>query len=236
MRLVELTIGQATALCKLPAERYELTTTELLRHVAKDAERPLARYVTDPLLWTVEERTLLLCNYLAHVTPDGPNFAVGDTGHLADYVMFDRDSTVDHVDLGQVANYPRVMRPLLGIHAQTLETVCKSRGEWIIGAIACQIQVAGEPEPEWAAMSDVDMLKWVTERMEKVRGLRESDFEQVWDAYWRGADALTHFFNLNFDDAGLIYEDDGKEGAGQLAPARFRADTCISPIAKALAG
>ena len=170
VRLVELALGEAIAICKLPGERHEATATHLLRAIAKGAERPVAdRFVTDPRLWTVEERTLLIATYLAHVTPDGPDFAIGDA-HLSDYVTFDKDSTQDQTDLGEVAGKQRVMRSLLGLHAETLETLCKSRGDWMIGAVACQVFEKGEAVPDWAAMSDVEAMEWVQGRMASAPG------------------------------------------------------------------
>lgn len=235
VRMKELTLGQAWALCELPGERYELTTTELLRHIAGQAEQPLPRYVTDPLLWTVEERTLLVCKYLAHVTTDGPNFAVGRSSNLSDYVMFDRDLPADpQADLGLVAGKSCKMHPLLGLHAQTLETLCKSRGDWIVGAIACQIYPERDVPPDWSGMSDVSMLEWVSKRIERIKALPESSFEELYLAYWHGTDALTHFFNLDFDESGLVFQAVENEGAGH-PPARFFASSCISDTAKQLA-
>lgn len=233
VRLQELALGQAIDLCELPAERHELTATELLRYSAVKADAPLPRYVTEPALWTVEERTLLVCHYLSHVASDGPDFAVGG-GKLSDYVMFDRDLTQDSTDLGEVAGHRRVMMPLLGIHAQTLETRCKSRGDWIIGAIACQIRREDDAEVDLLAMSEVERLTWVDSRMSAIRQLPESDFESVFAAYWTGVESLTHFFNIDFDDQGLVYQPVEKEGSGALGPARFLADSCISDTARSL--
>lgn len=232
VRLIELTLGQGMELAKLPAERPELTVTELLRFVAKDAEQPRPHYVTDPLLMTAEERTLLVVNYLAHVTDEGPDFPVGDA-KLSDYVMFDRDSKVDFVDLGAVAGKEAVMRPLLGLHAQTLEMVCKTRGAWIIGAIACQMSVKGMPEPDWASMSDVAVMEWVEGRMARIKELPESMFEEMFEAYYRGAEQLSHFFFIDFDDSGLVFRAVDKE-VGH-SPARFLAASCISGISQTLA-
>jgi len=96
VRMAELVLGEAIAICKLPGERHELTATHLLRAIAKNAEKPIAdRYVTDPRLWTIEERTLLIATYLAHVTPDGPDFSIGRDAKLSDYIDFTADSTVD---------------------------------------------------------------------------------------------------------------------------------------------
>lgn len=237
VRLTELTLGQGMDLAKLPDDRPELTTTELLRYVAKDAEKPQPHYVTDPLLMTVEERMLLVVNYLAHVSDDGPDFAVGEEARLSNYVMLDRDSKADYVPLGVVAGKERIMRPLLGVHAQTLEMTCKTRGDWLIGAIACQVSIKDRPEPDWAAMPDVEVMEWVDAQIKQVSKLPESAFEEVYAAYFTGAEKLAHFFNVDFDGSGVMCRPVAVEGkeAGH-GPARFLASSCISGVSQTLAG
>lgn len=233
VRLVELDIGEAIGICKLPASRHEVTATHLLRAIAKGAEKPLDRYVTDPRLWTVEERTMLIATYLAHVTPDGPDFAVGG-GKMSDYIDLVADSTQDQADLGEVAGERRVLRPLLGVHAEALETLCATQGDWMIGRLACQLFTASDDVPDYANTGDVAMLDWVQGRMEKLRKLPESDFEALYLAYAQGAAGLRHFMNLAQDDHGMVCEP--LEGGGLLSPARFLAISCIGSLAKSLSG
>lgn len=234
VRLRELTLGEAIAVCKLPAERHELTTTEFLRFVASAAEAPQPQYLTDPRLWSVEERTLLVCHYLAQVSDDGPDFAVGGSAKLTDYVVFDADLAIDRLDL-QVAGKAMAMRPLNGLQAETLERACTDRGEWLIGAMACQVLPADEAEPAWADMSDVQALEWVKARSEAIRALPESDFEALLLAYSDGARRLHHFFAISFDDQGVVCEPNEQE-AGHRNPARFRAASCLSDAALRLFG
>jgi len=235
VRLRELTLGEAIAVCKLPAERHELTTTEFLRFVASAAEAPQARYITDPRLWSVEERTLLVCHYLAQVSDDGPDFAVGNTAKLTDYVAFDADLAQDRLELGVVAGKPMAMRPLIGLQAEILERACANRGEWLIGAMACQMLPTGEPEPQWADLSDIQALEWVKERSEAIRALPESDFEALLLAYSDCARKLHHFFAISFDDQGVVCEPSAGE-AGNQTPARFRAAACLSGASLRLFG
>ena len=235
VRLRELTLGEAIAVCKLPAERHELTTTEFLRFVASEAEAPQERYLTDPRLWSVEERTLLVCHYLAQVSDDGPDFTVGRAGKLSDYVVFDSDLTQDRIDLGIVAGKPMAMRPLLGLQAEILERACADRGEWLMGAIACQVLPTDEPEPHWADMSDIQALEWVKAKSDAIRELPESDFEAMLLAYSAGARKLHHFFAMSFDDEGIVCESNAEE-AGNQTPARFLAVSCLSGAALRLFG
>lgn len=231
VRLRELTLADAIAVCKIPAERHELTTTEFLRFVARDAEKPQDRYITDPRLLTVEERTLLVCHYLSQVSDDGPDFSIGSEGRLSDYVVFDADIKTEQVDLGEIGGKRLVMRPLLGLHAEVLERCCSTGGDWLIGAMGCQISEAGEALPDWSALSDIQALEWVKARIDAVRALGESEFEDRLAVYTDGRAAMHHFFTPNFDAAGLVYEPNEREDeqeAGPKNPARFLAVSCIS--------
>ncbi len=233
VKLRELTLGQSIGLCSLPANRHELTATEMLSFVAT-AERPSDAHLTDPRLWSVEERALLIAKYLAQVCDDGPDFSIGD-GRLSDYLMLDRDLPAQRIELpGLVAGKACAMVPLVGAAAQVLETLCETRGQWFIGAIACQILVAGEEAPDWASMSDADGMAWVAGRMERLRALPESDFSAIYAAYLDGAERLAHFFHVDFDDAGIIMQPVEKEGAAQLGPVRFHAASCVSDLARLL--
>lgn len=235
VRLRELTLGEAIAVCKLPAERHELTTTEFLRFVASAAEAPQDRYLTDPRLWTVEERTLLVCHYLSQTTEDGPDFSVGQGATLSDYAVFDADLSQDRIELGTVAGKPMAMRPMIGIQAEILERACTNRGEWLIGAMACQMLPTDEAEPRWSELSDIQMLEWVGAKSDAIRALPESDFEALLLAYSAGARALHHFFTLSFDDHGIVCEPNAGE-AGHQNPARFLAISCVSGAARQLFG
>lgn len=235
VRLRELTLGESIAVCKLPAERHELTTTEFLRFVADAAEAPQERYITDPRLWSVEERALLVCHYLSQVTDDGPDFSVGRDSRLTDYVVFDADLAQDYIELDVGACKSMTMRPMIGLQAEILERSCANRGEWLIGAMACQLLPTNELAPDWAEMSDIQTLEWVKDKSEAIRSLPESEFEALLVAYSEGARKLHHFFVVSFDDEGIVFEPNAGE-AGHKNPARFLAVSCLSSAARRLFG
>ncbi|MBC7621242.1 MAG: hypothetical protein H7293_20035 [Candidatus Saccharibacteria bacterium] len=233
VRLREISIQQAVAVCRLPADRHEATTTEFLRFVAAGAECPTPAYVTDPRLMTVEERTLLVCHYLSQVSPGGPDFSVGDTSKFSDYVSFADDIGVLSVDMGEVAGERRTLYPLLGIHAELLERLCVSRGDWLIGMMACQIHTHGQQQPDYAQMTDTALLEWCSERIKAMRDMAESDMEELYLQYETCNKELRHFFITGADDGGLVFWPQAEaEGAGQSNPARFRALSCVSEFTK----
>ena len=230
VRLKELTIGQAIALCKLPADRHELMTTEFLRQAAAEAEAPAGGYVTDPRLWTVQERARMVCHYLAQVADDGPDFAVGE-GKLTDYLDFTADIGTD----GRVRDPGMpgwAFGPLLGGHAELLERSCSSRGEWLLGAMACQALPTDQAD-ELLALPDIDQLAELDRRTEAIKALPESEFEALLVAYDHvNCTALHHFLQVAFDADGVVFE---AREAG-LAPARFLADPCIGVAARSIFG
>lgn len=233
VELRELTLGESIAICALPASRLEATTTEVLRRIAEKAQEPRPGYVANPRLWTVEERMLVIAHYLSLVQDDGPNFAIGANAQLSDYVTFDADLLVDQVQLGVVAGAECTMYPLLGIHAEVLELECESRGDWLLGAMACQI--LSEAPPAWLEMSDLELRTWVRERIASLKALPESDFEEYLIGYAAGRQQLFHFFRVDFDDAGVVCKLQGEEVEGR-ASARFPAHTCVGPATRSLFG
>lgn len=230
--LTEATLNQSIAVCRLPAEHPEATTTAFLRFVAAAAKAPAPGYVTDPRLWTVEERARLVCHYLSQVHEDGSDFSVvgGSSagGKLSDYLRFDADLRVTEVKLGEVAGKARVMRPLLGVHVETLEKFCANRGDWLHGMIACQIQAADEKEPDYLQLTDLELIEWCTSRFNALREMPESAFEEVYAAWVRGRAELEHFFATAVDDAGIVFLPQELTEAGPKDPARFPAVSCLS--------
>lgn len=230
VRLKELTIGQAIALCKLPADRHELMTTEFLRQVAANAEAPTLDYVTDPRLWTVQERARMVCHYLAQVSDDGPDFAVG-AGKLTDYLDF----TSDIVMNGRCSDPDMPgwsFGPLLGGHVELLERSCTTRGEWLIGSIACQA-VPTDRADDLLSLPDIEQLAELDRRIAAIKDLPESEFEALLMAYDNATGvSLHHFLHVAFDGDGVVFE---SREAG-LAPARFLANSCIGFAARSIFG
>lgn len=232
--LREIQLGEAEAICKMPPDLHEATTTEFLRRVADGAQAPAPGYVTDPRLWTVEERARLVCHYLSQVADSGADFAVGENGKLSDYLRFEADLMTTEVKLGEVAGKQRVLRPLLGWHAELLERSCAERGDWLIGVIACQVHDAADAQPDYLQMTDIALLEWLKERMDAVRKLPESDFESIYQAWARGKRDIEHFFISSVSDEGIVFWPQEEKEAGPRSPARFLAYPCISEGTRSL--
>lgn len=233
--LQELTLGQAGALCREAPDRQELTTTSMLRAVASAAIAPTSRYVTDPLLWTVQERNYLLAMYLAQVMPDGPDFSISGEAKLTDYLDMELDLRQSSTKLESKGRSYTVY-PLLGVHAQALETMVSSRGEWLLGSMACTVFEDGDTPPNWGDMSEDQVQVWIQAKTEAMDAKPESEAEAIYLAWEGGQTTLRHFFDLTFDDKGICFWPIKESEVGQLAPARFRAISAVSGVTKRLYG
>lgn len=230
--LRELTLGEAEAVCRIPAERHEAATTALLRFIASAAEAPRPGYVTDPRLWTVGERIRVVAHYMMQLSEDGPDFALG-AGRLTDYAMLDTDEDVAPVNVGSLDGVPYTFRPMVGALAEVLEQECTTRAQWVIAAVACQVLTSSDHDPAWADLSDIQILEWVRDRVERLKARTESDFEALLDMHASGMQRTTQFFATWFTDGGIVCLPVSEGGAG-LYPARFRAVSCISEATRQL--
>ncbi|MDD5272135.1 MAG: hypothetical protein PHU14_05390, partial [Methylovulum sp.] len=157
--LKELDIGNAIALARFPSEDFERTTTAFLNAVVKNCDG-----VADNLDWTVQERTLAVCQYLSANNGDTPDFALGYEGHYSDYlaaetdVELDTDGNLKTLALGLIGDDDWQLRPLTGRMAQAVERL---RGEvtlpdggelsgyahWELGCMAAQLFLPGDSAP-----------------------------------------------------------------------------------------
>jgi hypothetical protein len=226
----ELSLGDAITICKMDGERHESVTTSVLRAIVRQADMPRPGFVTDPLLWTVSERMRVITHYLCSVAEDGPDFALGEL-HFSDYVDLGIESQQLEVQ-AKVGAQAFTIRPLLGIHAELLERSCSSRGEWIIGAMACQMSPAGEAPADLLGMTEVDRLQWIADKLQQAREVPESVFEQRMGAFFAAQESLKQWFNLNFDKDGLVAYPTKREAGPQ--PARFQPLSLISAATRTL--
>lgn len=207
--LRELTIDAAEELCMIPESLEQAAITGMLRHVVVQEGRPLPGQVTDPQLWTVQERAMVMAHYMVHTTESGdPNFPVGDRARFADYLVSGTDY-VDLIDLGTFEGEQVVMRPLLGYEAEAIERLVnsgrirKNRLAWWTCAMACQMGQAGYPPRE--RPSDAEFTEWLVGAYQTLRERPESEFLPLLYAFLDGTRALNHFFNIVFTDNEIAF-------------------------------
>lgn len=194
VELRELTLDEAASVCRIPHDRPEQATTTFLRAAASRAAKPTDRYVTDPRLWTVEERALLVSHYMGTMSTSGYDIPLGMLAHLSDYLLPDQDLVEAEIIAGEAAGDVWVMTPLLGAHAELLEQACTSQADWVVGSMACQMRRQDEPAAAVHEMGDTEADAWLRERMQQIRGLPESDAEAIYALYCGQRQRLRHFF------------------------------------------
>lgn len=233
-RLKELSILDAIGLAAIPEHLSEEATTTFLRAALAEASG-----VADPEQWTVQERILAVCHYMAATLDDGPDFALaGGAARYSDYLLGDRQYGVPEIDVGELEGDQWTVRHLTGARAASIERLqgeiagIDGRTHWQIGAMAAQMVPNGDGGPE---TGDGEIDAFLLARMRVIAGFPESVFAQLLFRYREACAKLEHLFRVDFDDAGLIVLP-REDAAGTKPAARFPAGACVTPLARRLVG
>lgn len=233
VQLRELTIGESLQLAAMPPDQPEAVCTAFLRRAAAESEG-----VPDPTQWTVPERLLAVCQYMAATLEDGPDFAVGD-GHYSDYLDGARDVEDGLAEVGEVGGDVWKARHLTGGMAESIERLAgelpgiSGRLHWLYGAMAAQLVLDGEAAP---APEDGEGAfdEWLLQRMKALLAYPDSDAELLMGYYLAAREKMQHLFRVEFARDGIVAMPKG--GAATLPPARFPADSCLSEFARQMGG
>ena len=235
VELRELSLDEAASVCRIPHDRPEAATTVFLKAAASRAAKPTDRYVTDPRLWTVEERALLVSHYMGTVSTSGYNIQLGALAHLSDYLLLDQDLSETEIIAGEAAGDTWVLTPLLGVHAELLEQVCTSRADWVVGTLACQMRRQDDPAAGVQDMGDMEAESWLRERMQQIRNLPESEVEAIYALYCSQRQRLRHFFiptigllSSKPERYGIVFVPTEHAEAGVDYPVTFLAVSAVS--------
>lgn len=223
VQLKEISIGDSIKLASMPGHLEQARITAFLQSAIQTVERGEA----NPLVWTVQERTLGVTNYLASILPDGPDFALGDTRY-SDYLNAAVDYASPIAALGEACGDTWDIRHLTGHAAETIEGLASEfawpgRQFWPIGMMAAQLTRAGEDAP--ALFTD----RWLLDRIQVFSAFPESDFLLLLDLFMAGRDKLKHLFDVQYDDQGLV---NVTQGGRTSASARFPVSAGLSAFAK----
>lgn len=234
VQLRELSIVESVAIAGMPEHLEEASCTALLRYATESVKG-----VEDPAHWTVQERILAVCQYLASVSEDGPDFSIGK-GRYSDYLDGAADISLEAVEVGDVGGDAWSVRHLTGAMAESIERMegevagVSERFHWLLGGMAAQMVRAGEDAHD-AIDGEGKFDEWLVSRMRVMGGFPDSDFTLLMSKYADGREKLHHLFRIEFTDEGIVAMPKGGT-VGDLPPARFPARTCISRIAHELGG
>lgn len=231
-RLKELSILDAIGLASIPEDMHEEAATAFLRGAVVEASG-----IADPQHWTVQERILAVCHYMASTYDDGPDFAVADKAKYSDYLLGDQQYSVPEIDIGDIEGDHWSVRHLTGVRAASIERLhgeipgVAGRTHWRIGLMAAQMVPNGDGGPE---DGDGEIDAFLLQRMRVIGGYPESVFARLLDGYTQACAKLQHLFRIDFDDKGLVVLP--REDAAGLPAARFPAGSCVTALARSMVG
>lgn len=233
VRMKELPMVDAIALAAIPEHLNEEATTAFLRAAVDEAQG-----VENPEEWTVQERCMAVCHYMASTLDDGPDFSLADgAANFSDYLMGEKDYAADSVDAGTLEGDRYEVRHLCGALAGAIERLqgelsgdVSGAAHWLIGRMAAQLVINGDAVP---TSGDIDAA--LIERMRVIARYPESVFVKLTGAFETAQRELDHLFLMDADKHGLMVLP--REGsAANQPPARFPAGTCITDLARHLGG
>lgn len=234
VQLKELEIEQSAQLCAIPYRFDQRTITAFINAACEHLPRPSGKgQVTDPLMWSVNERMNVVIFYLAAMLDDGPDFKLG-AGKLHDYLLANTDY-VESVPFEHDGD-PMLCTPLHGYQAEAIETLVetgaipKSFYGWQLAVMsACTRGIQEEP----LEYSDpASYSKALMTRITALKKAPETEFVRLFDAYSHASLQLQHFVHAVFNAQGVlaaqVTEPNVEAGVPELGPARFHPRTGIS--------
>lgn len=242
VQLKELTIGQSIALAKMPPHLEQAETTAFLKYAVETCEG----VSEDPSLWTVQERTLALCHYLAAISESGPDFAVGKNGHYSDYFDGSKDGSEPRpISVGTVGGDTWKIYDLLGRDAEIIETLqgeltddkgepIEGRAYWLFGAMAAQLRLEGEDKK--LDLTSGEYETFVLDRMKVFASFPEANFTDLLLSFLVARKKLVHFFDIDFSSNGIVCRPMEAAADKNLLPGRFPVSACLNARALEVLG
>ncbi len=230
VQLRELSIDHSIEVAAMGDGQFEVTANLFLKHAISESIGP----VSDFRLWTVQERTAVISHYLSHTSDGDKNFEViggGAPGRYLDYLDGENDFSIEQCAVGDVGGDQWHVSHVLGAHAVVMESICRTRKDWIFADMAVRMRMDGEVRPD-AITESGKYSDWLRERMTVIGAYPSSDFHDLLQAYMRGLAELHHLFHLGFDAAGFAILP--RNGGAALPAARFLASECIPDFARSL--
>jgi len=239
VQLRELTIGESIKIASMPVHLEEASITALLRFSVESVKGN--SIIEDPQHWTVQERIMTVCHYLASTSDGEPDFQIGE-GHYSDYLDGGNDTAVteDSVKVGEVGGDIWHIRHLTGAMAESIERLSgevagiTGKLHWLLGGMAAQMTIEGETCPS-PADGEGKFDEFLVNRLKVIAGYPESDFNSLLGLYFTGREKLQHLFDIEFSENGIVSLPKGG-GASNLPPARFPVSACLTRVVLNLVG
>ena len=233
VQLRELSIGESIKIASIPVHLEEASVTAMLRCAVESVKGK--DIIEDPAHWTVQERIMAVCHYLASISDGEPDFTIGK-GRYSDYLDGGNDAGLmeGDINIGEVGGDIWHIRHLTGAMAESIERLSgevdgvTGKLHWLLGGMAAQLTIEGENSPN-PIDGEGKFDQFLVDRMKVMAGYPESDFNALLGLYFTGREKLHHLFHIEFDNNGIVSLPKGG-AASDLPPARFPVSTCLSLI------
>ena len=182
-QLRELTIGEAIGLVKLNPLAHEHTISQFLACVFTGNGRAL----------TVQERYLLVAQYISATCIGEADFPIGDNAKYSDYLRMNKPLSLDFIALGFEETW--CINPLYGWQAEALEDLCHTWQDWIFGCMAAQLAKADELHEGNLPTIQTPIAtyqQWLKDRMAIFKAYPERDFAELYQAFLFNDLPMTH--------------------------------------------
>ncbi len=243
VQLRELSIKESIEIAAIPSHLDQSSYTSFLRYAVSSTESNVAELdLSDPAKWTVQERMMAVCHYLAFTTGSDLDFEVGD-GKYSDYLNIDQGDSAafsgEPIEVGDVGGDVWFIKHLTGEMAQSIERLdgeiqgVSGRLHWILGGMAAQLYMKSDDS---AAEDQGDIDQMLLQKMNVFSAFSESDFVDLVSLYYAAREKLNHIFVIDFSDNGIVALPREGGDASNLHPARFPSHACVTRFTQSLVG
>lgn len=209
-QLNEVSFMEAIKIAHIKREWNERRITQFLKFALKDEHLPLSM--------TAEERYYLAVKYSLAKAENEASY----TPYLlpADKPF---QTEISYKNIG--------VRSLTGRDAELLESKCDNIADWILGAMALQVEIQGSDIPKLPSLSctDQELSEALIARSMKIRAMPDSEFDEYFNTYTEALSQMESLVSLGFDNEGLTLT-----GGTDDAPLRFRPTACFSELSRRL--
>jgi hypothetical protein len=238
VQLRELSIRDLCRLAAMPESMPNAQVSAFLKYAVESSSG-----IEDPADWTVQERTLMVAQYLSATLESGPDFPLSENNaapaRYSDYLQADKDYGDAVVPVGKAAGYSWSVRHLTGRLAESIERLVgelpevNEFGHWLTGVMAAQL-VSDEDKSD--PDTDGALDEWLLERMNNLLSMPVSNMDALTIRWRSGFVRLEHLFNIDFSSTGgLVVLPKGGVTA-KLPPCTFPVSTCLTEVASAMVG
>jgi len=238
INLREVSIGDAVEICSISPKMREFGTSVTLRAICDES--------TDIRLLTVQERAFILSQYIAQTNGVSADFSIGENARYSNYLFYDKQYCDAETLLGDFQGKKIYARPVLGIHAESIERLMTQKvfpcdtAHWVFALMVCMFVFEDEIDSEkedFSLKNDSEIDEYITEGIENLKSRPESFFLDLSPLFSIAIEKTNHLFKLAIANDGIVFSPvkSAKEGDGvEILPCRFQFISVLSEYTQQL--